>query len=33
MAPNTVFVYDRTGEVINSFVINVAEDNFPIWRE
>ena len=33
MSPDTVFVHDVTGEVINTFTVGAAPGDFAIWKE
>ena len=33
MSPDTVFVHDETGEVINTFTVGAAPGDFAIWKE
>ena len=33
MSPDTVFVHDETGELINTFTVGAAPGDFAIWKE
>ena len=33
MSPDTVFVHDKTGQVINTFTVGAAPGDFAIWKE